>query len=375
VGYNPATTWGRYPHANWQGLLAADDWTVLPAQPQWQTNSYCTRALVNATACGIRLCGGDVDDVSVAAVSRAEVCAWADATYATMPPLAYVPSPDRFRALNRTRSRLRQRQAVTVVLLGDSLMNDTCNSTFDVLLERAYAYEGSTRIRALPAVGGAAGVDKWAADAAWNWPQTDLDLQQAVIGQQPDLVILGGISNGTNYGAFGVVLDRILAGVNQQFGYTPDLLLLTGAFGIGADPPGYAEQLRALAGQRAMGFMDLRSVWLDYVTAAEGLGVARSRFYRDATHANHLGKQFLGRALAAELGPDPPRILALERTGAWVQVRWESQPGATYSLWTQPELGSANWTRVSTATGVGATLSATVDTGSRGQAFYRVSSP
>lgn len=375
VGYNLAATWGRYPHSNSQGCLVADDWTVLPFQPDWQTNQYCTRALVNAAACGIRLGGGEVDAVSVALVTRAEVRAWADATYAAMPPLNYAPAPDRFGPLSRTQSRLRQRQDVTIVLLGDSLMNDTCNSTFDVLLERAYAYDGSTRVRAIPAVGGGAGIDKWADDANWNWPQTDLDLWQAVIAQQPDLVIIGGISNGTNYGAFGVVIDRIRAGVSQQFGYLPDLLLMTGAFGTGADPAGYADQLRALARQRDVGFMDLRTVWLDYVTAAERQGVPRSRFYRDAIHANHDGKQMLGRALTAELGPNPPRMFAPQRVGATIQLTWTSEPGAACSLWRQAQLGTANWTQVTTGTATGATMSATVEIGNGGQGFYRVSSP
>jgi hypothetical protein len=374
VGYNQAATWGRYPSTNWQGLLVADDWTVIPSPTDWQTNQYCSRALINATTCGVRLCGGDVDDVSVALASRAEVRAWADTTYAAMPPLNYVPARDRFLALSRTRQRLQQRQEVTVVFLGDSIMNDTCNSTFDVLLERAYAYSEGTRVRAIPAVGGGTGMDKWADDANWNWPQADLDLQQAVIDQRPDLVLLGGISNGTNYGAFGIVIDRILTGINAQFGYTPDMLLLTGAFGTGADPAGYADQLRTLAGQRAIGFMDMRAVWLDYVIAAEGRGIPRTHFYRDATHANHFGKQMLGRALVAELAPDPPRMLAIRQSSGAVQVTWASEPGVRYSLWTQSRLDDANLTLVTAVIATGSEMSATVNAGG-GQAFYRVSTP
>jgi len=375
VGYNLATTWGRYPHTNSQGLLAADDWTVMPAQPEWQTNHFCTRSLANAATCGIRLSGGEVDEVRVTAASRAEVRAWADATYAAMPPLHYTPARDRFAGLSRIRNRLQQRQEVTVVLLGDSLMNDTCNSTFDVLLERTYGYAGNTRVHAVAAVGGGAGVDKWAGDANWNWPRSDLDLQAAVVGQRPDLVVIGGISNGTNYAAFEALIDRIVGGVSEQFGYTPDILLVTGAFGTGLDPAGYADQLRMLAEQRAIGFMDLRSVWLGYVTAAEQQGVPRSHFYRDAVHANHFGKQMLGRALVAQLGPDPPRFFPLQRIGDSVQVRWETEPGAAYSLWSQAALGSASWTLVNTATATTDTMCVNVDPSREGEAYYRVSSP
>ncbi len=133
----------------------------------------------------------------------------------------------------------------------------------------------------------------------------DLDLQQSVIDQQPDLVIIGGISNGTKYDAFATVIDRIRSGVIQQFGYNPDILLLTGAFGAASDAEGYADKLHALAGQQSVAFMDMRSTWSNYMAFARSQGMPQGLFYRDAVHANQLGKQFLGRTLAAELAPDP----------------------------------------------------------------------
>lgn len=375
VGYNLGSTWGRYPNTNYQGLLVADDWTVTAYQSDWQTNVYCTRCLVNANKCAIRLSGGDVRLVVVDSVTRGEVRVWADAVYAAMPPLNFTPQPGRFANLSRTHSLLTHRQNLTVVLLGDSIMNDTCHSTFDVLLERKCGYDGSTRVLAIPAVGGGAGIGMWADDTNWNWPQTDLDLQQAVIDQNPDLVIIGGISNGTNYDAFANVISRILSGVSQEFGHVPDILLMTGAFGTGTDPDGYASQLRALAGQWSAGFMDMRSAWSNYMALAASEGIAENRFYRDDTHANQFGKQFLGRVLASELAPDPPQILSVRPAGHLLQITWQSEPGAAYSLWTKQSLDNAVWSLVATNTATTTNDSWNVDISGENSAIYRVSTP
>lgn len=376
VGYNPNATWGRYPHADAEDWLVADDWTVLTSQPDWQTSRFCTRAAVNSTLSGIRLSGGDVDSVTVESVSRDEVRDWADEIYADMPQLHHTPSPERHLRLQRTFSRLRQGQELTVVLLGDSIMNDTSNSTFDVLLERLWGYDEIARVRAIAAVGGGTGVARWAGDENWTWPQSDLNLQAAVIEQQPDLVIIGGISNGTNYGAFRVLIDRIRTRSSEQNGYMPDILLMTGAFGsTGLDPAGYADNLRALAEEKMVGFMDMRAVWTAYMDAAAQQGMPRTRFYRDSVHANHTGKQFLGRAVMTELAPVPLRISSFDRIADLMRVTWDSEPGVSYSLWKSLSLDVEDWSLVTRSVAEGRSMQADVAIGEQPKAFFRVSSP
>ena len=164
-----------------------------------------------------------------------------------------------------------------------------------------------------------------------------------------------------------------MAGVNQQYGYKPDIMLMTGAFGTGSDPDGYSDGLSALAQQQGAGFMDMRSAWSNYMAAAAVQGWPQNEFYRDDTHANEFGKQFLGRALASQLTPDPLAITAVQLTGTTVKMTWSSDVGANYSLWIAPQPGNTGWMVATNATATTNTMSVTVDTTGQGQAFYRVS--
>lgn len=317
LGLNAAATFGRYPSANAAaGQLVADDWTAFPSPASWTTHTYYTRARVNAAQQAIRLMGQDVkfDNVLVTAAGRDEVRAWAQSVYQSqMPPVNYIPPADRFDRLPRTASRLTSGHTFKIVMLGDSIMNDTGNSPLDVLLE---GRRPGTRVEVVTAVGGGTGVDKWNSDDAYAWPSHDLNLQQAVIDQQPDLVLIGGISNGENYDDFRQLIDRIVAGVQTGAGYAPDVMLLTGAFGQNPqDPAGYAAQLHAIADEKNAAFLDMRAVTEQYFADADAQGYARDFFYRDTVHANHLGKQVLGRVLTEHLVPEPTTLALLAAAG------------------------------------------------------------
>jgi len=328
LGLNPAATWGRYPSANIQaGQLVADDWTVTHPTSEWTDQVYYTRARANSVTSCIRLGPGQFNSVSVSLATRSEVRTWADAIYAQMPAVSYTPAPGRFARLSRTIEKLESGETVRIVMLGDSIMNDTGNSALDVLLERRYP---GSRVEIVTAVGGGTGMDEWNAEnwnanATYNWPNRDLDLQGAVIDQTPDLVMIGGVSSGTAYDDIREMIDKVKSGILADHLYNVDVLLMTGAFGYhppdATDPPGYATQLAAIAADKEIAFMDMRAVWAQYIADAAGLGYDQDFFYRDGTHGNAYGKQILSRALEIHLTPEPTSAVVLMVGGLFLAAR------------------------------------------------------
>ena len=339
VYVNPVATWGRWL-ASTRGELITDNYTSVMASSSWVDNTYYTRALPNAATGYVRFQGIDssinIDDVQVeAAAGHAEVATWADSVYAAMPLMDYDAESDRFDFMPRTITKLEAGSTVNIVLLGDSIMNDTSNSAFEVLVERMYA---GAQINVITAVGGGTGMDKW--NHPESYPTHDLKLQEAVIDQQPDLVMIGGISNGTSYQDIRDVIGKVRDGVDVGFGYEPDIMLMTGAFGANAnplaggstwyrdiDPNGtdYRSNLYRIAEDEQTAFLDMMGVWGQYMIDAQG-GVydpdKYDWFFRDSVHANTYGKQVLGRALEEFFTPIPePATLSLLAVAGLAAIR------------------------------------------------------
>ena len=109
-------------------------------------------------------------------------------------------------------------------MIGDSLIQDNADAPFDALLDKYY--HNGTRVTVIPAVGSGTSL------AAWDNPNNSngLDLTDAVINQDPDLVILGGISNaGVGNATITNLIDTIRSQVQAAFnGHTPEFLLMSG---------------------------------------------------------------------------------------------------------------------------------------------------
>ncbi len=304
MGFNPEAEFGRYPDADaTAGELVADDWTSYELTDTWQTFTYYTRARSNAVTDAVRFMGAgtEVDDVTVTTASDAEARDWYDGVYAGIPAVTYDPGAGRFDGVEDFIGKLEAGEDVRIVFLGDSIMLDSGNSGIDVLLERMYP---GSNVEIVTAVGGGTGVDKWAVDELYDWPDHDLDLDAAVIDQQPDLVLIGGISNNEAYDDFRSVIDDVRDGVQTQFGYEVDIMLMTGAFGTGSDPAGYATELASIAAEKDTAFMDMRAAWTAYMADAALAGYDSTYFYRDGVHANAYGKQVIGRIMQAQFAPD-----------------------------------------------------------------------
>jgi lysophospholipase L1-like esterase len=303
-------------------LLAGNYTSIEAAGDGWTTVIEFVRAPVDATR-GVVYFGPDsagvfIDNVQVSPASRADVRSWADGIRDNMTmfpvPLTYKPPPDRFAHLPNTVSKLLRRQTLRVVVLGDSIMEDTANSAFDVMIERRFP--GST-VEVITAAGHVTGMNDWLNARSLRDSQHDgLDLQQAVYDRHPDLVILGGISNGGPANASataGIVRALTSQGI--------EVLLTTGGFGApvdastfsaavdgattGSDPTlGYRNWLFSLAKDAHVGFLDTHGVWGAYLLDLRKAGMGDDTYYRDRwIHANTAGKNMIGRIYERYFSP------------------------------------------------------------------------
>ena len=89
---------------------------------------------------------------------------------------------------------------------------------------------------------------------------------------------------------------------------------MTGPFGQRATDPEHRarrdawraekrQSLREVAEQKRVAFFDIAGAADRYIDEAAEAGWQRRDFHRDRVHANHYGKQLLGRLLLRRLGP------------------------------------------------------------------------
>ena len=219
--------------------------------------------------------------------------------YAEMPPVQYAPPADRWQRLPKTRERLLNGGVLHVVMLGDSIVNDTSRSGWDMLVDRRHP---TCRIEKVTSVRGSTG--------CW-WYKEPGRVKQYVLDHMPDLVIIGGISQRNDISSIREVIRQI-RGASQA-----DVLLMTGAFGQTdpriesvwqtiSDPnqfTPYRKGLERLADETGAAFLDMEAAWGQCIRQS---GKDLDWFKRDPIHANERGEQILGRILASYLSY-PPR--------------------------------------------------------------------
>ena len=219
--------------------------------------------------------------------------------YSEMPPVEYRPPADRWKNLPITASALGKGEGILrIVMLGDSIVNDTSRSRWDDLLRRDYA---RCRIDRTTCVRGGTG--------CW-WYKEASRLKRYVLDLNPDLLIIGGISHKDDVNS----IREVIRGVRQA--RPCDILLMTGAFGTidprddaqwrpEIDPKGtdYRARLKRLADEEKAGFLDMTGAWGRCIRAS---GQDPNWFKRDPIHANIRGEQILGHILEAHLAPPVP---------------------------------------------------------------------
>jgi hypothetical protein len=192
--------------------------------------------------------------------------------------------------------RLRSGPSLSIVMLGDSIVNDTSSSRWELMLGRLYP---RCTVKKVTSVRGSTG--------CW-WYKEPGRVQEWVLAHQPDLLMIGGISQREDVDSIRSVLDQVRAAKPEV-----EVILMTGAFGtydpvadkdfapaVAADGPGYRSRLMRLAEERKAAFIDFTGIWGAYLREC---GKPRLWFMRDPVHANERGFQVLGRILERWFAP------------------------------------------------------------------------
>lgn len=241
--------------------------------------------------------GVEIWDMKIKRISPMKAAEWCDNLYRTLPPLSYVPHTDRLKFLPRTLTAMKTGLPLRVVMLGDSIINDTFNSNFQSLLMRLYP---KTDLKFVCSVRGSTG--------CWYYQEPE-QFKSYVADHRPDLLIMGGISHKED----GDAICKIIEMARKQIGC--EVLLLSGPLGYDwrkhdeSDPDAelpaqawmpasFVEKQKAIADKLQVEFLDMATVWHDY------LGASRKPwqwFHRDKVHGNDRGKQIVGRIFEAYL--------------------------------------------------------------------------
>jgi len=215
-----------------------------------------------------------------------------DAIYAGMDPIVYQPLAERFACIPRTISRLREGGELRMVLLGDSIMGNTSASSFELLLMRDYPKCRITKVASLRSSTGC------------TYYQEENRVEEYVLKHNPDLLLIGGISNRGD-------AEAVRSVVRQVRARKPDteVLLLTPVFGsvrdehirtftreIDTTTSNFRYSLQKVAAEEKCAFFDMTGPWWAYI---QDSGKTYGWFMGDAVHANQRGCQIIGRLLEA----------------------------------------------------------------------------
>ncbi|MFW6162380.1 MAG: SGNH/GDSL hydrolase family protein, partial [Planctomycetota bacterium] len=296
--------WVKFFDADGEGLDSDHYSSVYPSD-EWQSHDFCFRARHNAAWAELRFQAVAaplfIDDPRVETISREEVARWADRKYLELPPARLDAVPRAGTLLARTMARLRDGKTLRVVMLGDSIVNDIGNSPWDVLVERAWP---GGRIELILSVRGGTGC---------QWYKQDNRVQPYVLDHRPDLLVIGGISNGHDPESIRAVIRQVRA--KQD----PDILVLSGALSTWDDfqrhiarwpedkqqeamrrARAYRPGLERMTAEEEAAYFDLRAHWDAYV---ERIRKHPEWLRRDRPHANCRGRMVLARLLAAWFAP------------------------------------------------------------------------
>lgn len=213
-----------------------------------------------------------------------------DAIYAAMDPIRYTPPAGRFAHIPKTLAKLRDGGELRMVLLGDSIMGNTSGSSFELLLMRDYPKCKINKIASLRSSTGC------------KYYREENRVQDYVLKHDPDLLVIGGISNGGDAEAVRSVVQQVRAKKPDT-----EVLLLTPVFGamrdehirtftreIDTTTSNFRFNMQKVAAEEKCAFFDMTGPWWSYI---QDSGKTYGWFMGDAVHANDRGCQIIGRLL------------------------------------------------------------------------------
>jgi hypothetical protein len=271
--------WGVLFYDSFGEAIVADVWSLIDKTQK----SYRVAVYSRCGAVALQpLFQGPVDlkvsSLTIQRVSPEDVAGLCDQLYETLPEV----SGDilgSMRRLPQITSSLRLGGVYRAVMLGDSVVNDTFNSNFHALVQRAYP---ESECNWICSVRGNTG--------CWFYREP-ANFKGYVESFRPDLLIVGGISQKNDLRSIRHVVSRS----QEQVGC--EILLMTGPFGRLESRDalsGFSLRMEELAENLNVGFLDCCNIWRRYL---ETYSIPAGYFYRDAVHANDRGKQIIGRVL------------------------------------------------------------------------------
>lgn len=238
-------------------------------------------------------------------------------------PVSYAPPRGRFRFIQKTMARLRGDGACKMVVLGDSLVQDTMASNFDKLLQTD---NPSCRLEAI-------GSTRSGTGCAWYRQQNRLD--EYVFKYDPiDLLIIGGISHGKDPEVVRDVIRQVRAKHPGQ-----EILVISPIFAEGvvkdelrlnSDRDPFRQALATIAEEERCAFFDMQKPICEYINAS---GKVPGWFMRDGCHSNARGQWIIAQLMRRWFRTDEETVRLpgrgymwkrgdrITQTSAWFRVK------------------------------------------------------
>lgn len=128
-------------------------------------------------------CGASVHDIRMEQITPGDAADWCDRLYASLPQKNYQATNDAFALLPKTKAALNNGKPWRILMLGDSIVNDTWCSNFQSLVMRDFPKADLTFVISVRGSTGA---------SYYHVPE---HFREYVEDMKPDLVMIGGISN------------------------------------------------------------------------------------------------------------------------------------------------------------------------------------
>ena len=283
--------------------IVADDHDSIDTSTDWRPYALCFRGHADARKARIRLQANSgplaVKNLRVEKITKEEAAAWGAGLAAQCPVVQFEPAADRWQFLPETMQRLASGGPLRIVMLGDSICNDTSNSLYETLLARAYP---KANIEIVTSVRGGTGCQYFKDEGR---------VKPFVLDYKPDLVMIAGISHGYDVEAIRSVIRQIRQGSNCEIlvmsgaiapreVYEPASFRSTPAAVALEDMEQFSTRLRRMCREERAEFFDIRKAWEDSMLRSYK---PYDHFARDSIHGNSRGKQVIARILGRYFGP------------------------------------------------------------------------
>ncbi len=278
-------------------VLMADVYSSFDPNDSFEKHTYYLQSKTNAATAQLWI--RPIEDSTSVQLQRVRIgpdnnpqsiIAWADSIYNTMPPLGNISIPldNRDEYLPKTMLALEKGTPLRIVMLGNSIINDTGNSGWEQLLHKQYP---GADVKVITSVRGGTG--------CWYYRENNR-IDTFVLQYEPDLLVIGGISHREDTAAIRSVIDQVRARRNAE------ILVMSGpvgrqgdprsnsAFTIPPDPASFRLQLKQMSADAAVAYFDMQTEWGKYIQAS---GKPYDYYLRDPVHANARGRQVLARLL------------------------------------------------------------------------------